>query len=57
MKDYCNNPLTCDDFRRTQREIVGTVRIPINATRVIIPEKCSQAEYRGDGDTCWWQVS
>ena len=57
MKDYCNDPLACDDFRRTQRELLGAIQIPTNPTRIVLSEKCGEAECGGDRDTSWWQVS
>ena len=51
MKDYCNDPLTCDDFRRTQKELLGAIHIPTDPTRIVLPEERGEAEYRGDRDT------
>jgi len=56
MKDYCNDPLACDDFRRTQRELLGAVHIPTDPTRIVLPEERGEAEHRGNRNTSWWQV-
>ena len=53
---YCNDPLSCDDFRNTQREILGSVQIPVDDIRIIVPEASTKEQHRGHGNTQWWQV-
>ena len=56
MKDYCNDPLACDDFRRTQREILKSVQIPVDDIRVILPEAPPEKQHRGYVNTQHRQV-
>lgn len=56
MKDYCNDPLACDDFRRTQREILKSVQIPVDDIRVVLPEAPPEKQHRGYVNTQHRQV-
>ena len=55
-ESYCNDPLTCNDFRNTQRDILGSVHIPTDPIRVELSAKPDEREHRGNVDTSWWQV-
>ncbi len=53
---YCNDPVKCDDFRATQREILGSVQIPTDPIRVVVSSQRDEEQHRGNVDTSWWQV-
>ena len=48
---YCNDPLSCDDFRSAQREILGSVQIPVDDIRIVLPEEPFEEQHRGHADT------
>lgn len=51
---YCNDPLTCNDFRNTQRDILGSVRIPTEPIRVELSAQRDEKQYRRDVNTPRW---
>ena len=55
-ESYCNEPHTCDDFRAAQREILGSVQLPVNDIRIVVSSPSDKSEHRGNVDTSWWQV-
>ena len=55
-ESYCADPLTCNDFRNTQRDILGSVHIPTGSIRVELSEERDEKQHRGNVDTSWWQV-
>ena len=45
-ESYCNDPLTCNDFRNTQRDILGSVHIPTEPIRVELSAQRDEKQHR-----------